>query len=738
MKKDKYLQIFNYLKEFSKLRSNPVRDIEAQETQYPEIIWLDDIPDNELFENVIRPDFNDDNDHWLKIKKPKEPLYPKFAKLTDNLEKWIDKPTLLNHETKPKLKEYLEVNGEPLAAIDFPLLQKELQLYIEKKWIDDLIRYNEEIKSYKIEYEEYEKLISVYKRLFRIFNKNQQFGEEYELVVGVGLLNFKQNDESPKIFRHILTQRADISFEYSKKDSLIIISPNLESTLQIETDSIIDLFDQFDAQNIIDAEKTLVNYTKEKAIETIFSNTEDALQMFSEMISPDGSYNNLFNKPSSTPCKPIVTFSPAVLLRKRNTRSFTALYEKILEEIENDEDGIEIPTMNDLIGIHQRDENDNSSLESSINSPELEPIFFPKEYNDEQIEIVDKTRKSNKVLVQGPPGTGKSHTIANLICHLLANGKKVLITAYTKRALEVLKDKLPPEFKDLTVNLLSGESSSINDLRSSVRAINDELSRASLSKYQSQIDALKSELNKIRETIAENSNKLVNIKEKATRKQVVNENYKGTLTEIAENLEKDTLRYEWYKDDYCDIESDDLFAELMNFLTLHEAYKQVENDELHFEIPEIKKLPALDQLKEYARLTAKLKNCSFEKGEGLNVLCSDCNELIQNLTELKNLYYDIDKIQVEFTSTIIESFLKDRKQIWFQFLNQSEAVLERLGKSDLRKFDKDIEITYPDGKSIKHLKRDAQVLLAYLKDGNTLARSMHKPTLWLDIVHCFL
>jgi len=29
MKKEKYLQIFNYLKEFSKLRSNPVRDIDA-------------------------------------------------------------------------------------------------------------------------------------------------------------------------------------------------------------------------------------------------------------------------------------------------------------------------------------------------------------------------------------------------------------------------------------------------------------------------------------------------------------------------------------------------------------------------------------------------------------------------------------------------------------------------------------------------------------------------------------
>jgi hypothetical protein len=301
MKKDKYLQIFNYLKEFSKLRSNPVRDIDAQETQYPEKFWLYDIPENELFENIIRSDFNEDNDYWLKGRKPKEPVKPEFTKLTENLEKWIDKPTLLNDEDEPKLKETLEVNGETLSIENFPELEKELQQYIDKKWIDDLIEYNEKIERYRIEHEKYEKLNAVYKQLFRIFNKTQQFGEEYELVVGVGLLNFKESDERPKIFRHILTQRVDINFEYSQKDSQIFVSPNLESAPQIETDSILDLFDQFDSQNIIDAEKSVENYIKEKNIETIFSNTEDALQMFAERVSPDVNLNGMVRRFHSLP-----------------------------------------------------------------------------------------------------------------------------------------------------------------------------------------------------------------------------------------------------------------------------------------------------------------------------------------------------------------------------------------------------------------------------------------------------
>lgn len=736
MKKDKYLQIFNYLKEFSKLRSNPVRDIDAQETQYPEKFWLNDIPENELFENIIRTDFNEDNDYWLKVRKPKEPAKPEFAKLTENLEKWVDKPTLLNEEDEPKLKETLEINGETLSIEDFPELEKELQQYIDKKWIDDLIEYNEKIEAYRIEHEKYEKLNSVYKQLFRIFNKTQQFGEEYELVVGVGLLNFKENDERPKIFRHILTQRVDINFEYSQKDSQIFVSPNLESAPQIETDSILDLFDQFESQNIIDAEKAVENYIKEKNIETIFSNTEDALQMFAERVSPDGSYNHLIEKPNRTASKPNITFSPALLLRKRNTRSFTALYEKILENIENGEDSLEIPTINDLIGIHPNIEDHNSLSDNSFNGSQIEPIFFPKEYNDEQLEIVEKAKRNNKVLVQGPPGTGKSHTIANLICHLLANGKKILITAYTKRALEVLKDKLPPEFQDLAVNLLSGDSSSIQDLQSSVNAINDELSRANLTQYQSQIDEFENELKKTRELIAETSNSLVEIKEKATRKQEVNEKYKGTLTEIAENLERDTPLFEWYEDDFSNIENNELLSRITEFIRLHENYKQIETDEFDFEIPEPNKLLTSDQLKEYSNLTAKLANGSFPKDANLKISCSDFEQLFQHLNNLQNFYNEVDKIQIDFTSAVIESFLKGRNQEWLQILNQSKAVLEKFEKHDLRKIDKDIEVSYPQGKSLKQLKNDAQILLAYLNEGNPLTGftfSIKKPFLPREI-----
>jgi len=730
MKKEKYLQIFNYLKEFSKLRSNPVRDIDAQEAQYPEKLWLNDIPENELFENIIRPEFNSDNDYWLKVKRPKEPTKPEFCKLSDNLELWVERPTLFDEEDEPKLKESIEVKGETIESENFPEIVEELQNYIEKKWIENLINYNVKIKAYNIEYVEYEKLNSVYKKLFRIFNKTQQFGEEYELVVGVGLLNFKENDARPNIFRHILTQTVDINFEYSQKDSQISITPNLESTPQIETDSILDLFDQFDSQNIIDAEKAVENYLKEKNIETVFDNTEDALQMFAERVSPDGSYKQSLEKPKTTNPKPVISFSPALLLRKRNTRSFTALYYKILENIESGETDIEIPTINDLIGIHPESDSDFGNGESANNYAQVEPIFFPKEYNNEQIEIVEKIRKHSKVLVQGPPGTGKSHTIANLICHLLANGKKVLVTAYTKRALEVIKGrtedpddhgKLPEEFKNLAVSLLSGDSSSVQDLQSSVNAINDELSRANLLDYQTDIEKFQWDLKTVRESIAENKNKLLNVKENATRQQEINKDYKGTLTEIAENLERDTPNFEWYEDNFYDVENTEIGNDLENFIQLHQEYKKVDIVEFDYLIPELQRLPSIEQIQEYSNLTQRLKkefriDKNFEK-----IYSPDLDELIFLLEKLNSLYKELDNIQINFISAVYSSFNAGQVYLWNQKIKHSKAILERIGSHNISKIDRDIDIFYPVDKGLKQLKKDAQTLITYLKSGNSFS-----------------
>ena len=61
--------------------------------------------------------------------------------------------------------------------------------------------------------------------------------------------------------------------------------------------------------------------------------------------------------------------------------------------------------------------------------------------------------------MQGPPGTGKTHTIANLLGHFSCRRKKnVLITSQTRKALEVLKEKIPSEIQDLCISMLDDDS----------------------------------------------------------------------------------------------------------------------------------------------------------------------------------------------------------------------------------------------------------------------------------------
>ena len=55
--------------------------------------------------------------------------------------------------------------------------------------------------------------------------------------------------------------------------------------------------------------------------------------------------------------------------------------------------------------------------------------------------------------MQGPPGTGKTHTIANIVCHYMATGRRVLVTSHSEGALAVLRDQIPESVRNLAVSL---------------------------------------------------------------------------------------------------------------------------------------------------------------------------------------------------------------------------------------------------------------------------------------------
>ncbi|OLT22235.1 hypothetical protein BJF79_46380 [Actinomadura sp. CNU-125] len=134
-------------------------------------------------------------------------------------------------------------------------------------------------------------------------------------------------------------------------------------------------------------------------------------------------------------------------------------------------------------------------------APTAERLLLPLAANDEQEQIARKLASHSGVTVQGPPGTGKSHTIANLVSHLVAHGKRVLVTAHKDQALAVLRDKIPDELRDLSLAVLGSSSADLTALQQSVQAItgtadgiDEERERRATEALRDRLDAVTGEV----------------------------------------------------------------------------------------------------------------------------------------------------------------------------------------------------------------------------------------------------
>lgn len=113
--------------------------------------------------------------------------------------------------------------------------------------------------------------------------------------------------------------------------------------------------------------------------------------------------------------------------------------------------------------------------ERSPSTKKVRDLYFPKAFNDEQVRIIQLLDDSDGVVVQGPPGTGKTHTIANIICHYLAEGKRVLVTSMKDPALAVLQEQLPEEIRPLAISLLTSEQEGMKQFEHAIHRIASEV-----------------------------------------------------------------------------------------------------------------------------------------------------------------------------------------------------------------------------------------------------------------------
>ena len=464
---------------------------------------------------------------------------------------------------------------------------------------------------------------ALYDQFFRLYQDIQKRGEDFEIIWGSGVLVWEYNGE--KIIHPMFTTKMELDFNaregqfslkpFGRTDMEIFFLeglgiPNMDKLNELK-ESVKTL--NVDPRNIEELQEILIQITH-----YLSANINLDGEVHKNMIS--------INNVKFTDC-PVFYNCPSLIIRRSDTSLWDREIKNIIEFIDN---GGEIPNtiramVEDEELINERDE----ALEWSKLSKEL---LFPLPANTEQKEIIKRISENYGVVVQGPPGTGKSHTIVNLVCHLLANGKRVLVTSQTDRALKVLSNMIPEEIKPLCISFLGNDTKSIKELEDSVSKITDNLSLNPES-LERQIIPLEHELKTCRKTQAELYKKIKIIEEEENSSIVYfGKNYK--LIDMARWVTENKDKYSWIKDNISiDInipikEAD--FYELARLLSC--TSKE--------DIKKINKISGmLDKLPSYEEIYLKQ-----DRMREVSKAYKDCRETVEGWYVPENPRCDYDKV----------------------------------------------------------------------------------------------
>lgn len=539
----KALRLARYLKEFVGLRSTTVRDVD----NYEAVLWLGDMPQESECQSPAWNDSFEPGDPWLEVRKQQ---FPKPPDPPEIILPWIDQQALKRATAEmPQLRQTIllpDLNAKVDDGEDPPLVEHALNEQPEIARAYERYRPNWEVWS--AEYSRRGRIQAVYAELFRMYTQVRKQGELVELVLGLGLLNWRSpaNGDTVRIRRHIVTARVDLHFDPA--NGMISLEGAADGAqLRIEDDML---------EAELRPERSHYASVSEQLREIgddvwDRARMDTALKSWAGALHADSQWSADLKLGTDSDGHPVVSFAPALILRKRTQVGMARIYEALVNRLRSNVDEIP-PGWRGLVD-DEDDQDDSGSRTNSLETTkpsnvEIGEIYFPLPANRDQRRIVEAINRRRGVLVQGPPGTGKSHTIANLMCHLLATGKRVLITAETGRALQVLKDKLPKEIQPLCVSLLGQGGDAFAELNSSVQGITTRYAAYSPGAYDHRIAEIDHELDFTRRSLAKIDTELRSLREEEIYPHsLANGVYQGTASAIAERVATERERFAWLR-----------------------------------------------------------------------------------------------------------------------------------------------------------------------------------------------
>lgn len=287
--RDRAVRLFTYLRELAKLKTTVTRDL----SEYDEVVWFHDVPEYKgCFSIPQSTDLDRNQDGiWFEVRKTSEPKRPPTP---PSCLKWLADSPDSDLLDEPQLKDEIadNISGQHERLADQPEISEEWQHYIQNTWLP-----------WTEIYRQWKAADAIYFQLFSIHQQLKKLGEQYELILGLGLLTW-ETPNNQIIKRHIVVGDACLNFDADRaKFTLQGAAEGIK--LHFETEMVEPgQLPPLDQQKNTEA---LLSEVQESPWDK--SEVDKVLRSWIQSLSPDGSYLDSLTPPEKYSKTPIVTFA---------------------------------------------------------------------------------------------------------------------------------------------------------------------------------------------------------------------------------------------------------------------------------------------------------------------------------------------------------------------------------------------------------------------------------------------
>lgn len=566
------MQVFEYLLALKNITVPVVRKLQDYKETY---WWQKELP---LGDGCHLMPKIKGSEAWLEVHKQEIKSAPKIPQV---LAEWVkvqgDEPDQVP-EMHVMLLQTRDGKQEEVAfAADAE------RVSVWEKWL------TEEWKPWTVENLSKIQIDRFYNELFALDQRLEREGDSVELVWGHGLLTWKVNNV--QVYRSLFTTRVELLFD-SKKGIFTLVPTSSGTVFEL------DMLTNNELQGLHEL-VSLEREIQEAGVNPWHQPVIHAfLQQLVKTLSPQGEVVNelISGRDLSVTSTPVVYNAPVIFVRSMSGRQWHTELQAVIEAVRNDHYVPE--TIEALVSMDVTTQrNKQQEIEQREWQAIGDDVLFPLPANEEQRDIVRKLSKNIGVVVQGPPGTGKSHTIVNLIAHLLAHGKRVLITSQTERALRVLGEMIRtklPEIAPLCVSVMGGDARSVEELEVSVTKISEGLDQVNVDTIAIEIERLRQDLSECKEKISKFKTELGKASEAENSKiSFAAQNF--TPLELADWLAVHEQEYGWLPDEVDDsLEMPLVDAELIVLYNLLKELTPEEIEQVGQHRPNLENLPSAE------------------------------------------------------------------------------------------------------------------------------------------------